>query len=77
MTEKLLRDVEYNYKMINERIAQAAEKSGRRREDITFLAATKTVDAEVINHAISLGLDHIGENRVQELLSKYEAPSCR
>ena len=73
MTEKLLRDVEYNYKMINERIAQAAEKSGRRREDITFLAATKTVDAEVINHAISLGLDHIGENRVQELLSKYEA----
>ncbi len=73
MTEKLFRDVEYNYKYINERIAEAAEKSGRKREDITFLAATKTVDPTVINHAISLGLDHIGENRVQELLSKYEA----
>ena len=73
MTEKLFRDVEYNYKYINERIADAAEKSGRKREDITFLAATKTVDPMVINHAISLGLDHIGENRVQELLSKYEA----
>ena len=65
-------DVEYNYKLINERIAEAAQKVGKRREDITFLAATKTVDAQTINHAISLGLDHIGENRVQELLSKYE-----
>ena len=72
MTERLLRDVEYNYQLINERIAEAAQKVGKKREDITFLAATKTVDAAVINHAISLGLDHIGENRVQELLSKYE-----
>ena len=72
MTERSLSDVEYNYKLINERIAEAAEKSGRKREDITFLAATKTVDADVINYAISLGLDHIGENKVQELLSKYE-----
>lgn len=46
MTERSLSDVEYNYKLINERIAEAAEKSGRKREDITFLAATKTVDAE-------------------------------
>ena len=71
MTERSFRDVEYNYQLINERIAEAAEKSGRKREDVTFLAATKTVDAATINHAISLGLDHIGENRVQELLSKY------
>ncbi len=71
MTARSLSDVEYNYKLINERISEAALKSGRSREDITFLAATKTVDAATINHAISLGLDHIGENRVQELLSKY------
>lgn len=76
MTEKsypeIFAQVEENYKYINEKIAEAAIKSGRTREDITFLAATKTVDTEVINHAISLGLDHIGENRVQELLDKYE-----
>ena len=36
MTEKLLTDVEYNYKFIDERIAEAAEKSGRKREDITL-----------------------------------------
>ena len=73
MTERLLSDIEYNYKTICENIAKAAEESTRKYEDITFLAATKTVEAEFINYAISLGLDHIGENRVQELLSKYEA----
>ncbi len=73
MTERSLSDVEYNYKLINEKIAEAAQRVGKSREDITFLAATKTVEPDVINHAISLGLDHIGENRVQELLSKYEA----
>lgn len=73
MTARSLNDVEYNYKLINERIAEAAQKAGKSREDITFLAATKTVEPEVINHAISLGLDHIGENKVQELLSKYDS----
>lgn len=73
MTARSLNDVEYNYKLINERIAEAAQKVGKSREDITFLAATKTVESEVINHAISLGLDHIGENKVQELLSKYNS----
>ncbi|MDO4459425.1 MAG: YggS family pyridoxal phosphate-dependent enzyme [Clostridia bacterium] len=76
MTEKsypeLFAQVEENYKVITDNIAEAAIRSGRRYEDITFLAATKTVDVEVINHAISLGLDHIGENRVQELLDKYD-----
>ena len=72
MTEKLFRDVEYNYNLIEERISEAAAKAGKSREDITFLAATKTVDVEVINYAISLGLRYIGENKVQELLSKYE-----
>lgn len=62
-----------NYKLIEERISEAALKSGRKREDIIFLAATKTVEPQVINHAISLGLSYIGENRVQELLSKYES----
>lgn len=73
MTARSLNDVEYNYKLINERIAEAAQKIGKSREDITFLAATKTVEPEVINYAISLGLDYIGENKVQELLSKYDS----
>ncbi|MGN0487744.1 MAG: YggS family pyridoxal phosphate-dependent enzyme [Ruminococcus sp.] len=70
--EKLLRDVEYNYKTIVERISEAAQKVGKNPADIKFLAATKTVDVEIINYAISLGLKYIGENKVQELLSKYD-----
>ena len=65
-------DVEYNYKTITENIERAASEVGKSASDITFLAATKTVDASTINHAISLGLKYIGENRVQELLSKYD-----
>lgn len=37
-----------------------------------LLAATKTVPPEMINFAISQGIDLIGENRVNELLEKYE-----
>lgn len=61
-----------NYKRITENIARAAEKSGRNSQDITLLAATKTVGVDVINHAISSGISYIGENRVQEFLSKYQ-----
>ncbi|MFU0833726.1 MAG: Pyridoxal phosphate homeostasis protein [Oscillospiraceae bacterium] len=80
MTEKLSNeiqqrflDVEENLKVIRDKIADAAVHSGRKPEDITLLAATKTVPVEVINHAIELGVDHIGENRVQELRGKYDA----
>ena len=65
-------DLEYNYQHICERIARAAESVGKTADDITFLAATKTVDPIIINRAIGLGLRYIGENRVQELLSKYD-----
>lgn len=70
--EKKISDLEYNYRLIEDNICEAALKSGRKREDITFLAATKTVSPEVINYAIDCGLRYIGENRVQELLSKYD-----
>ena len=71
--ERSLANVEYNYRRICENIEKAAQSVGKSADDITFLAATKTVDAETINHAISLGLRYIGENRVQELLSKYDS----
>ncbi len=69
----MLSDIKYNYETIVNNIAEAAIKSGRNPEDITFLAATKTVDPEFINYAVSLGLKYIGENKVQELLSKYDS----
>lgn len=59
--ERLLRDVE-----------DAAILSGRRASDITVVAATKTVPPERINLLPECGIYNIGENRVQELLEKYE-----
>lgn len=62
-----------NYREIKEKIAEAARRSGRRPEEITLLAATKTVPVEVVNYAVGQGISCIGENRVQELLEKYDA----
>ncbi len=73
--EQRFRNLEENLKIIQSQIAQAAVKSGRDPRDITLLAATKTVPVEVINHGIALGIDHIGENKVQELCEKYDSYS--
>lgn len=66
------RDVEENLRVIRENLAEAAVRSGRAPEDVTLMAVTKTVPVEVINHALSLGIDYMGENRVQELNEKYD-----
>lgn len=77
MTEKLSLEEKFetikgNLLFINEQIAQAAKESGRTREDIRLMAVTKTVEPIFINHAIDCGIDLIGENKVQEFLSKRE-----
>ncbi len=73
MTERSSVDIfNENYSRITEQIEICAEKSGRNKEDIILLAATKTVDVEVINHAIDSGIKYIGENRVQELTAKND-----
>jgi len=71
--EQRLLNLEENLKVIRGTVAEAAVQSGRSPQDITLLAATKTVPVEVINHGIALGIDHIGENKVQELCEKYES----
>ncbi|MBQ7726893.1 MAG: YggS family pyridoxal phosphate-dependent enzyme [Clostridia bacterium] len=73
MMEKLsAEELRFNLREIRRRLVAAAEKSGRREDEITLLAATKTVDVDTINEAVADGVTHIGENRVQELLAKYE-----
>ena len=62
-----------NLGRIEERIAAACAAAGRKREDVTLLAVTKTVPPARINAAIGAGVTHIGENRVQEFLGKRDA----
>ncbi len=72
LIDKRLYDIEENYKELSQGIAEAAVKCGRNPSDIRFMAVTKTVEPVFINHALSLGLDLIGENRVQEFLGKRD-----
>lgn len=65
-------EIEKNLKMIREKIRAAAEKSGRTEKDITLVAVTKTYPPEAINEAIALGVTDIGENKVQEIVEKYD-----
>lgn len=61
-----------NLPLIKKNIEEACIRSGRNTDEVKILAVTKTIDADTINEAISLGIKDIGENRVQELLSKYD-----
>jgi len=61
-----------NLESVNEKIKQAAERSGRKFKDIKLLAATKYADVEQIKEIISYDVKCIGENRVQEADKKFQ-----
>jgi|SRR5713226_9117926 pyridoxal phosphate enzyme (YggS family) len=58
--------VRENLLRIQERIAAAAARAGRRAEEITLIAVSKTHPASAIREAHEAGIRHFGENRVQE-----------
>ena len=61
-----------NIARIRAEIAQAAQESGRRPEEITLVGASKMNDAAACREAIAAGIDALGENRVQEMTGKLE-----
>ena len=63
--------VDKNLAAIRARINDAADRSGSR--EVTLLAAVKYTDTEHINYLHSLGVNDIGENRVQQLLEHWDA----
>ena len=63
MTQTSVRE---NLLGIQERIARAAACAGRRAEEITLIAVSKTHPASAIREAYEAGVRHFGENRVQE-----------
>ncbi len=70
---------EDNLELVRERIARAAERTGRSGSDIMIVAVTKTFGPEIVETAVRGGISDIGENRIQEFLSKAELVSldCR
>ncbi|MDR1628639.1 MAG: YggS family pyridoxal phosphate-dependent enzyme [Oscillospiraceae bacterium] len=76
MTEKCspeFRSIADNIKEIKENIARACAQAGRAEQEVRLMAVTKTVAAEKINAALACGIDLVGENKVQEMLSKLDS----
>ncbi|MBR0141716.1 MAG: YggS family pyridoxal phosphate-dependent enzyme [Ruminococcus sp.] len=62
--------IDENLKVIREKVGEASEKSGHK---VAIMAVTKTVPAQAVNHAVKLGVRLLGENRVQEFLTKQSS----
>jgi len=60
-----------NVRAIRDKMAEAALQSGRDPKEIRLVAAAKMNDAAAVQDAIAAGVDAVGENRVQELLTKH------
>ena len=63
--------MDQNFEKINTRIREAERRVGR--EGVQLVAAVKYTDVEHINYLHSLGVNDIGENRVQQLLEHWDA----
>ena len=61
-----------NIDEIVKRIEDTCKKAGRNPNDITLIAVSKTVESPKVREALEAGIDNLGENRVQDLIKKYE-----
>jgi len=62
-----------NTELIFQQIAEASQKANRDLDSVSVIAVTKYVDVETAEALFPLGVHHIGENRVDKFLEKYQA----
>src|SRR5437867_5744605 len=67
-----LESLRRNLEGVRERVARAAERAGRRAQDVLLIGVSKTVTAERIRLGVDAGLTVLGENRVQEAREKIK-----
>lgn len=67
--------IRYNIKQVEERIKEACARSGRKREEVTLIAVSKTKPVSAIYEVMETGIIDFGENKVQELTDKIETIS--
>lgn len=63
--------------IVRSRIKEAAERAGRRADDIILVCVTKTVGVPQIEEALAAGVADIGESRVQDAEIKFKAIGMR
>ncbi len=61
-----------NYRKVEARVAAACERCGRKREEVTLIAVSKTKPVEMIQELIAAGVRDFGENKAQEMKEKIE-----
>lgn len=66
-------DFQKNRDLVFEQVANATKAANRSQESVKVIAVTKYVDSGVAARLIDTGIEHIGENRVDMFLDKYEA----
>lgn len=66
-------DFQKNKDLVFEQVAQAAQAANRSKDSVNIIAVTKYVDSGVAARLVDTGITHIGENRVDVFLDKYEA----
>lgn len=64
--------IQENLEHVKERMADALRRAGRPAQDAGLIAVSKTKPAEMLMEAYEAGVRDFGENRVQELVDKYE-----
>lgn len=67
-----LSEIYDNIQQIQANIAAAAKRANRNPDEILLLAVSKTIDTDRIKQALDCGLISLGENKVQEIMDKYE-----
>jgi pyridoxal phosphate enzyme (YggS family) len=66
-------DIAKNLQQVQQRIHQATQAAGRKRNNITLLAVSKTKPVEMIEQAYAAGQTSFGENYLQDALAKISA----
>lgn len=61
-----------NYNEVKQQVIDTALQCGRKPEDITLIAVSKTKPLDDIETLITIGVTEFGENKVQELCDKFE-----
>ena len=61
-----------NYDLVQKKIEDACTKAGRNREEVTLIAVSKTKPVPMLTEIYEHGCRDFGENKVQELVDKYE-----
>ncbi len=65
--------IKENLTTVQENIKMACQMAGKNEEEVTLVAVSKTKPIDLLMEAYECGCRHFGENKVQELVSKYEA----